>query len=145
MPRRSAATSPSASATSALAAVSRSKSCVADRPVDPEQPLERAPVVDGQQEQFAAIDHDSAAAAALGRRVVVDQRLERRRHRCRALVLEDVAAEHHPGGATVEQVAGQGEHFAVVALGPAAGEVGHVAAHPDRPAHRRLAWGGSRP
>ena len=34
-----------------------------DRPLDPEQPLQRAPVVNGEQEQLVSPSHDSAAAA----------------------------------------------------------------------------------
>ena len=50
------------------------------------------------------------SGGGVGGGVVVDQRPECRRHRCRAVVLEDVAAEHHATRAAVEQVAGEGEH-----------------------------------
>ena len=136
-PPRSAATSPSASATSALAAAirpgrRRPRVC---------RPRTAARTSGGGRQRAGragAGRHDSAAAAASREHVVVDQRLECRRHRCGAVVLEDVAAEHHATRPAVEQVAGQREHGAVVTLGPATGEVGHVTADADRPAHRPL-------
>ena len=84
----------------------------------------------------AGADPSRQRSGGVGGGVVVDQRPECRRHRCRAVVLEDVAAEHHATRAAVEQVAGEGEH------GPVVARTRHGR---DRARHRRGSPGASTP